>query len=174
MKKLGYLLVFAGFIGTSLVSVVHTTDVDWLYFIVLLLLSVIGIVILRKSEKQETQTEEAVSSNMSEVTASLEAIVKHVKTIKSEVNMEHPQATQSRIDDLLPKELERFVESRKVIGHVHGLQNYANVMSAFATGERYINRVWSASTDGYIDEVVLYVEKSEEQFEIALSTLKAL
>ena len=37
--------------------------------------------------------------------------------------------------------------------HVFGMQNYADVMSNFAAGERYINRVWSASTDGYVDEV---------------------
>ena len=43
-------------------------------------------------------------------------------------------------------------------------QNYADVMSGFAAGERYINRVWSASTDGYEDEVHLYLEKARMQF----------
>jgi hypothetical protein len=44
------------------------------------------------------------------------------------------------------------------------LQNYADVMSAFAAGERYINRVWSASTDGYVDEVRSYLERATQQF----------
>ena len=48
--------------------------------------------------------------------------------------------------------------------HVFGLQNYADVMSAFAAGERYINRVWSASTDGYIDEVRSYLDRATQQF----------
>jgi hypothetical protein len=48
--------------------------------------------------------------------------------------------------------------------HVFGMQNYADVMSAFAAGERYINRVWSASTDGYLEEVRLYLEKARNQF----------
>ena len=48
--------------------------------------------------------------------------------------------------------------------HVFGMQNYADVMSNFAAGERYINRVWSASTDGYVDEVNLYLDKALSQF----------
>lgn len=48
--------------------------------------------------------------------------------------------------------------------HVFGLQNYADVMSAFAAGERYVNRVWSASTDGYVDEVRTYLIRATDQF----------
>jgi hypothetical protein len=48
--------------------------------------------------------------------------------------------------------------------HVFGMQNYADVMSNFAAGERYINRVWSASTDGYADEVNLYLDRALSQF----------
>jgi len=33
------------------------------------------------------------------------------------------------------------------------MQNYANIMSPFAIGERLLNRAWSASADGYVDEV---------------------
>jgi len=44
------------------------------------------------------------------------------------------------------------------------MQNYADVMSNFAAGERYINRVWSASTDGYVDEVRSYLERARAQF----------
>jgi hypothetical protein len=31
-------------------------------------------------------------------------------------------------------------------------------------GERYLNRVWSASTDGYVDEVLDTIELAHEQF----------
>jgi len=53
--------------------------------------------------------------------------------------------------------------------HVFGLQSYADVMSAFAAGERYINRVWSASTVGYVDEVRSYLERATQQFREARS-----
>ncbi len=47
-------------------------------------------------------------------------------------------------------------------------------MSAFAAGERYINRVWSASADSYIDEVMLYLDKAQVQFIEARDILKAV
>ncbi len=34
-----------------------------------------------------------------------------------------------------------------------GMQRYADIMSPFANGERLLNRAWSASADGYVDEV---------------------
>ena len=37
-------------------------------------------------------------------------------------------------------------------------------MSSFAAGERYINRVWSASADGYIEEAATYLKKAGAMF----------
>jgi hypothetical protein len=47
-------------------------------------------------------------------------------------------------------------------------------MSHFAAGERYLNRVWSASADGYIDEVNTYLDKAQEQFVEALAQVHQL
>ena len=71
------------------------------------------------------------------------------------------------IDKLFRDDLLNFAEARESMKHLFGLQHYADIMSSFAAGERYINRVWSASTDGYIDEVMMYVEKSYDQFQHA-------
>ena len=38
-------------------------------------------------------------------------------------------------------------------------------MNEFAAGERYLNRCWSASVDGYIDEIKTYLGKARTQFE---------
>jgi hypothetical protein len=37
-------------------------------------------------------------------------------------------------------------------------------MSSFAAGEKYLNRVWSASTDGYFEEVTTYLSRAHSQF----------
>jgi hypothetical protein len=37
-------------------------------------------------------------------------------------------------------------------------------MSNFVAGERYINRVWSASADGYDEEATAYLRKAEARF----------
>jgi hypothetical protein len=47
-------------------------------------------------------------------------------------------------------------------------------MNSFAAGERYLNRVWSASADGYIDEVNTYIEKAKEQFIESFEKIKNL
>ncbi len=69
-----------------------------------------------------------------------------------------------RIDELFTEDLDIFVEARQSIAHIYGLSAYGDVMSSFVAGERYLNRVWSASADGYIDEVNTYIEKACEQF----------
>ena len=90
------------------------------------------------------------------------------------VVVETQKSMVQRIDEKLPDHLEAFIESRKTIGHVHGLQAYGHVMNYFAAAERYLNRVWSASADGYIDEITEYMERSEQQFEEALAALRDL
>jgi len=47
-------------------------------------------------------------------------------------------------------------------------------MSHFASGERYLNRVWSASADGYVDEITAYLDKAQEQFAEALNNIRQL
>jgi hypothetical protein len=54
--------------------------------------------------------------------------------------------------------------ARESMKNLFGLQAYADAMGAFAAGERYINRVWSASTDGYVDEAHNYLDRSTQQF----------
>lgn len=174
MKKLGYLFVFVGFVAASLVSVTDVLQVNWVLFSVFLIISIIGICLIRSSERKETMHEETLSTNMKTIEESLVRIVDDVKLIRSEIDPDKPQDVHQRIDEKLPEHLETFIESRKTIGHVHGLQAYGHVMNYFATAERYLNRVWSASADGYIDEITEYMERSEQQFEEALAALRDL
>lgn len=83
----------------------------------------------------------------------------------------HTYDMHKKIDALLLEDLDAFAEARETIAHVHGLANYADVMNHFAGGERYLNRVWSASADGYIDEVNEYIGRAQEQFEEAQKLL---
>ena len=86
----------------------------------------------------------------------------------------HPFDVHPRIDALFPQELNTFVEARKSIAHVYGLQAYAAVMNEFAAGERYLNRVWSASVDCYIDDVQEYLGRAREQFVRAREVLRSV
>jgi len=65
-----------------------------------------------------------------------------------------------KIDAELSGERAAFAEARESIIHRVGLHEYAMVMDNFARGERTLNRAWSASADGYVDEVWVCMEKS--------------
>jgi hypothetical protein len=79
-----------------------------------------------------------------------------------------------RIDELFIDDIDKFVDARESIAHRYGLAAYGEVMGSFAAGERYLNRVWSASADGYIDEVNAYLEKTREQFVDSLEKIRRL
>lgn len=174
MKKIGYIIFTIGFIAGSLTTVTDVLEVNWVNFLITIAITVVGIYMVRSHEKAEISHEETVSENMSTIKTSLEQIVKGVKDVRENIDPEYPQMVHHKIDESLPEQIELFVDSRKTIGHVHGLQNYAEVMNHFAAAERYLNRVWSASTDGYIDEINEYIVKSEEEFERALGVVNSL
>ena len=71
-------------------------------------------------------------------------------------------------------DLNTFIEARESIAHSHGLAAYAEVMNCFAAGERYLNRVWSASADGYVDEINDYLDRAREQFAAGLDRVLSL
>ena len=48
-----------------------------------------------------------------------------------------------------------------------------NIVQTIASGERYINRVWSASADGYDHEARTYLAKAANQFQDAQQQLMA-
>ena len=78
------------------------------------------------------------------------------------------------IDRRFRTDLNRFVDARESLTHIYGLQAYADIMSAFAAGERYLNRVWSASADGYADEARDYIGRARSQFEEARAKLEEI
>ena len=174
MKNIGYGLIGLSFVITSLLSVVDRLQVDWTYFVITLVVGVVGIVLVRKGAVQETMHEDVMAGNMKTIEESLTHILNDVKSIRASVDESNPQKTHVEIDEKLLANMALFVEARKTIAHLHGLSTYADVMNFYATGERYINRVWSASTDGYIDEVTDYMARSEEQFTGALDIVRGL
>lgn len=101
-------------------------------------------------------------------------LVRKVADLDTRKHEIHTYDMRHKLDELLVEDLDRFVNARESISHAYGLQAYADVMSHFAGGERYLNRVWSASADGYIDEVNAYLTKAHEQFEMALGKIVAV
>ncbi len=173
MKTIGYILISIGFVVSSLFASTQLEG-NWGWFTLSLLVSVAGIFLVRSTESKAALHEDTLNANLQTIRDSLREIINHVEAIKNNIDENNPQAVHLEIDKHLPHHLNAFVEARKSIGHMFGLQVYADVMSFYATGERYLNRVWSASTDGYIDEVTDYIARSQQQFEEALGVVEKL
>ena len=174
MKRAGLLLIWLVFLAASLVAVLEALTLNWGYYVPLLLLGFIGVAIVRIGTKQHAESAERVSANIETIHRSLESVVTKVKQLNKDKENINTYDMRHKIDETLLGDLDDFVEARETIGTKYGLQHYADVMSHFAAGERYLNRVWSSSADGYIDEVNTYMDKAEEQFIEAHSMLKKL
>ena len=172
MKLLGFLMVTVGFILAALATVVDENTIKLLWYIPALAVGAIGAIVIRIDNARYSKTEHHVTSNIEIIYSSLERIVANINQLNTDKHTIDTYDIRYRIDELFIDDLNNFVEARQSIVHAHGLNAYAEVMSDFAAGERYLNRVWSASADGYIDEVNIYLEKAQTQFIETLNKIR--
>ena len=168
MKKIGYLLITFSFLAGSLAAVIDELNVQWCYFLATIIIGVIGIVLVHRHEWKNSRSGKKLTMNLQDIKASLTRVVENLTRLNTEKQSINPYDMHHRIDELFSDDLTTFVEARESLAHVHSLQVYADVMSHFASGERYLNRVWSASADGYVDEITAYLDKAQMQFTEAL------
>ena len=166
-------MVVFGFVVAALASVVDENAIKWLWYIPALVIGVVGVVAIRVDIARHSKTEHHVASRIEAVDSSLEKIVANINKLNADKHSINTYDIRYRIDELFVNDLEMFVDARESIGHRYGLSTYGDVMSSFAAGERYLNRVWSASADGYIDEVNTYIEKAREQFTDCLTKIQS-
>ncbi len=174
MKILGYLLITAGFLGGSYFAVLDAESVPAGRYLPAVAVGVAGVVLARMASRKASRDVEVVAANIGAIESSLERIVEKARAFDRDKETIDVYELRHHIDREFPDDLDAFVQARKSIGHGFGLQSYADVMNPFAAGERYLNRVWSTSTDGYIDEAHAYVTKAREQFEEALEVFRGL
>ena len=167
-------MVTVGFIAGSLAAVVEQDAVRWLWYAPGLVLGIAGAIAIRIDIARHSKTEHHVAAGVENVYASLERIAANINKLDADKHSINTYDMRFRIDELFLEDLDIFVDARESIAHRHGLAAYGEVMSSFAAGERYLNRVWSASADGYIDEVNTYIEKAREQFSECIEKISRL
>ncbi len=170
MKNIGYLLLAGGFLAGAYATALDIEKVDWTLFVAAALSAAIGLLIVRQQESAHARSESVLEMNRSELSDSIQNIVSDLEELTSASEL-RGSALRDRIDLKLRGDLRRFADARESMVHLFGLQAYADIMSSFAAGERYINRVWSASADGYDGEASAYLDKAARQFADARSQL---
>jgi hypothetical protein len=172
MKTMGYLLLVGGFLAAAYFTVLDVQETRWPYFIPSALVLFTGIYILKKLARGEARSEHVLQANKSELTESLGNIVAGLEGLTERVDSIATPDLRDEIDDALRDDLRRFADARESMIHLYGIQAYADIMSEFAAGERYVNRVWSASADDYRNEATSYLEKALGQFRDAFGRLE--
>jgi hypothetical protein len=157
------LVVMAAFLAGAFVSVLDPRSVEWGWLAPILAVGAAGLFGFRRALHREARSGERVEGNMQTLSDALDKLCGSLDDLHAR-QLELPvYEARFEIDRLLRDDLDRFADARETMIHVLGMKQYADVMSAFAAGERYINRVWSASTDGYRDEVLGYIGRARDQ-----------
>lgn len=170
MKKIAYLLICGGFLYGAYVTALDDELVDWLLFGIAAVAAVAGVIMAKSADRAEATSGELLESNRNELNESIANVVRDLNQMNGDTPLQG-EALRDWIDEKLRPDLRRFVEARESMVHLYGLQTYADIMSEFAAGERYINRVWSSSADGYDVEAETYLERAAEQFHDAQQQL---
>lgn len=174
LKIVGYLLVTVGFLAGALFAVLEADRVLWPHFIGVFVVGCAGVAMIRTAERTGGRAETRVAAGLQQAESSLARVKENIARLNETKDSLDVYDVRHRLDELFVADLSLFVEARTSISHAYGLQAYADVMSHFASAERYLNRVWSASADGYVDEVNEYLEKATSQFTEALQMLRKL
>lgn len=174
MQAIGLILIVIGCMAGSLVAVLEVDSIDWAYFVPCLVTGGVGVALVQIAVRRRATDAGRLESNAQVLNRSLEQIVAGLSALEGEKEGLDPYDLPERIDATFRDDITAFVDARESIGHIWGLRAYGDIMSHFAAGERYLNRVWSAAADGYIDEASTYIGRSHEQFSEALRKLVAL
>ena len=172
-KLYGSLALFGGFLAGAYVVVAQAETIDWTHYAIAVAVMFVGLVASRAAAKDAAAGDDSHGASLKALQSSLERIIAKVREFGSIDSDEALTELHTRIDAELVEPIGDFVEARESMIPLFGMQTYADIMSAFATGERLINRTWSASADGYVDEVRSCLGTALTEFESADKQLAA-
>jgi len=154
MRLLGHVLMWAGVLLASFVSVSQVAAIGWASYAGALALGLCGVLLLRLTAKSALHQEHQVGEDLAIMRAALTNILVTLDELVDADTRIDVYGIKDRIDDDMAEHLASFADARESMIPAFGLSPYADVMTRFAGGERLVNRAWSASADGYLDEVV--------------------
>lgn len=172
MKALGSILLAAGFLAGAYVSVNEVESVNWLHYGLCALVMLAGMVALRTARASARELAgDKHTEDIEVLRRSLASLTAKVRGFEAARGDEDQLRLHHEIDRELMGDIDAFVDARESMIPVLGMQRYADVMSPFANAERLLNRAWSASADGYVDEVRLCVTNARLELEKAAQEL---
>jgi len=160
IRVVGHVLLWLGFLIGAFVAV-RSVEVDgapwstisWPAYGAAMFVAIVGVVVLRTSKTAVGVASAEAAGAVDQLEAILtrmQSTVEQWSTQSQEINV---YDFHTMIDETLAEDLGQFADLRECLIPEFGLDHYARIMTEFALAERTINRIWSASADGYVDEV---------------------
>lgn len=175
LKNIGIAIIVLGSLAGSLVSIMDPEKVPWLLYGVCLAVGAAGVGLVQWATRRAATDASALAGQMTDVRESVEILAQRSAELSEGFVADGSvYDLPTRIDAIFPDPVTRFVEAREALVRVHGVQVYADIMGDFAAGERYLNRVWSAAAEGYVDEAQTYLEKAARQLALTRDAVARL
>jgi hypothetical protein len=181
LRLVGHLLLWAGFFAGSFLAVQNAevaenkwATVKWTWYALALGVGICGVVVLRLTKRQATTHAHKLEDDLATIDNSVQTLTNKLTDLRKQKATVQVGSVLHFIDDELMPHLASFVDARESLIHTYGMQPYAEVMTDFAAGERNINRAWSASADGYIDEVWASIDRADRKMQAVLRKLVSL
>lgn len=178
MAILGQILLWFGFLGGSLACVLRLENEDdkwstipWGMYAAGTAIGIVGVVLIRIDKASRSAASADSESDFETVRDSLQAVAQRIAGLHDKLDEMTCEDVLKFIDEQCVPPCADFADGRQVLVNRFGTALFAAVMTEFASGERYMNRAWSASADGYVDEVEKCVQYARTFFEAAVNTL---
>ena len=180
-NKLAILLITIGAIGASIgVAQTHPQIEGWehtfqvnlpitIFFLAVLLF---GIAIKRRAVRTMAKDSQKYAGNRQILHDALSNVVEQINNLQNHHHEMSLDALHESLDRTLSGSLADFIENRQSLIDAFGMSGYAHVMTSFAQAERRLNRVWSASADGYPDESIACIQKALPALKETQETLR--
>ncbi len=174
----GQILLWLGFLGGAFVSVLRLENAEapwqtipWPLYGLFAAIGVAGVVLLRIDKAAQRAHSASSEDGLEKVTQYLSQAAGKVATLAAQLQDMTCEQVLEYIDDDCGPLLAEFADGRMLISDRFGTSIFAEVMTEFASGERYLNRAWSAAADGYVDEVEASVGYANDFLTAAVHSL---
>lgn len=153
MRSLGHVLLWIGVLGGSFVAVREPDAVSWPAYAAMAAVAIAGVVLLRRTADASRGSADQMVRRIDALRRSLVQADDALRALAEAGDAVHVYDVRDRLDAELAEPLGTFADGREAMIPAFGLEAYGEVMTRFAAAERLVNRSWSASADGYVDEV---------------------
>jgi hypothetical protein len=171
LRIIGFIFFFLGIIATLISAAkLPAPGYQWsdmlFYYLIAIVPALIGLLLLYwLPEKEKEQQRRLLDKKGFHLIELLQGLVMEMRQLSQEINTLDSDTIADRIDQLLDHYVVPFTQARQQIFFQLGRSQGAEIIMMAANGERLLNRVWSAVSDGNLQEAYLTYPKALMAFE---------